>query len=101
MNLSMSRSRRGTGKQVSSGKGSAQADYCDLVGMYQLTDADIAKHKNAMLMKEEQKVVRQESIMGLQDDKDDPDKHKRLAERIFHNHDVTNARGQHIAKKAR
>ena len=38
--------------------------------------------------------------MGLQDDKDDPEHHKRVAERIFYNHDITNARGLDIAKKA-
>ena len=38
--------------------------------------------------------------MDLQDGKHDPDQHKRVAERIFHNHDVTNARGTYIASKA-
>ena len=38
--------------------------------------------------------------MGLQDDQNDPEQHKRVAERVFHNHDVTNAKGLHIAKQA-
>ena len=50
----MSRSRRGTcsGKRKSD-LGGAQAAYSDLVGMYQLTEADMVKHKNSLLMKEE------------------------------------------------
>ena len=43
----------GTSKRISSGQGSARATYNDVVGMYQLTDADVAKHKNSLLMAEE------------------------------------------------
>lgn len=45
--------------------------------------------------------MRAESILGMQDAKDaDPDLHRRIAERIFHNHEVTQSRGLHVAKKA-
>ena len=54
-----------------------------------MSDADLAKHKQSILRRQDTKIVRSESIMGL----NDPEKHKEVAKRVFHNHDVTLARG--------
>lgn len=45
------------------------------------------------------KLVRQESILGLQDNKD-MEKHQNVAKRVFYNHEIAAARADHASKLA-
>ena len=76
-------------------------DYLEGTGMYNMTRQDHRLHQQSMKRKEKTKIVRQESIMGLQDQRLDSAKHRNVAQRIFHNHEVTEARGDHAANAAK
>ena len=87
------------GFAANSSRGSTVKNYNDAVGMYQITEKDIAKHKESLLRKKQTVRVRSDSIHEMMDE-GDMEKHKNVARRVFYNHEVTEARGNHFSHKA-
>ena len=66
--------------------------------MYELSKSDIKMHQAQIKKKQKIKSIRAESINDL-DEMKDPER-KKLAKRIFHNHEVTEARGNIVSLHA-
>ena len=66
-------------------------------GMYGLSKEEMARHRAQLKSSESRAIVRADSILQCADD---PEKHKSVARRIFHNHEVTHATGINAARKA-
>ena len=68
-------------------------------GMYNMSKEEVSLIKESIKRKEKYRVVREESILGLQDEKD-TERHRSVARRILHNHEVAEAKANHAARLA-
>ena len=68
--------------------------------MYQVSQADIERHKTQLLRNKQYEVVRQESFKELEQRSDAESQHKSVASRIFKNHEIAAARASHASAVA-
>ena len=77
---------------------SGKRGYEQLLGMYQMSVEDVKIHKEQLKKKEKLRIVRQESIMELMANPDSG-KARDVANRLFHNAEVIEAKGNEVGRK--